>query len=122
MRRPISRGELGSRRLVMLIFAGYSGLATGPIRHSFNSPQPFSNSLGDACLGLDFCSSLNANETSWVGYRDLPPQSCSCVGMWRWFFVVGLSSFFVSLFPSNIALRPIGTGLGSSLGCATVPR
>ena len=24
-------------------------------------------------LGLD-CSSLNANETSWVGYRDLPPQ------------------------------------------------
>ena len=23
LRRPISRGELGSRRLVMLIFAGY---------------------------------------------------------------------------------------------------
>ena len=28
-------------------------------------------------LGLDFASSLNANETSWVGYRDLPPQSRS---------------------------------------------
>ena len=31
MRRPISRGELGSRRLVMLIFAGYPGRAgAGP--------------------------------------------------------------------------------------------
>jgi len=27
LRRPISRGELGSRRLVMLIFAGCSGPA-----------------------------------------------------------------------------------------------
>ena len=103
MRRPINRGELGSRRLVMLIFAGCSGLATRPIRHSFNSPQPLSNSLGDACLGW-IKSSLNANETSWVGYRDLPPQIrsllvCACV------FALTLrvvSPFlFVSLFPSN---------------------
>ena len=52
VRRRISRGELGSRRLVMLIFAGYPGrgrLWTYP--HSFDSPQPFSNSLGDACSG-----------------------------------------------------------------------
>ena len=28
-------------------------------------------------LGLDFSSSLNANETSWVGYRDLPAQNRS---------------------------------------------
>ena len=77
MRRLISRGELGSRRLVMLIFAGCSGaLKDQTYPHSFNSPQPLSNSLGDACSGW-ICSSLNANETSWVGYRDLPPQSRS---------------------------------------------
>ena len=64
MRRLISRGELGSRRLVMLIFAGCSGaLLDQTYPHSFNSPQPSSNSLGDACSDLDFCSSLNANET-----------------------------------------------------------
>ncbi len=37
-------------------------------------------------LVLDFKSSLNANETSWVGYRDLPPQSRSllvCEGILR---------------------------------------
>ena len=28
-------------------------------------------------LGLDFSSSPNANESPWVGYRDLPPQSRS---------------------------------------------
>ena len=50
LRRLISRGELGSRRLVMLIFAGYPGCRrTYP--HSFYSPQPWSNSLGDACSG-----------------------------------------------------------------------
>ena len=81
MRRLISRGELGSRRLVMLIFAGYPGLvATPTYPHFFSSPQPWSNSLGDACFDLDLPSSLNANETSWVGYRDLPPQSRSCLG------------------------------------------
>jgi hypothetical protein len=78
LRRPISRGELGSRRLVMLIFAGCSGaLKDQTYPHSFNSPQPLSNSLGDACFGLDFASSLNANEMSWAGYRELPPQSRS---------------------------------------------
>ena len=62
----------------MLIFAGYSGaLKDQSYPHSFNSPQPLSNSLGDACLGLDFAPSLDANESSWVGYRDLPPQSRS---------------------------------------------
>jgi hypothetical protein len=81
LRRPISRGELGSRRLVMLIFAGCSGaLKDRSYPHSFNSPQPSSNSLGDACLGLDFSSSLNANESSWVGYRDLSPQSRFLLG------------------------------------------
>ena len=74
MRRPISRGELGSRRLVMLIFAGCS-LCGRTYPHSFNSPQPSSNSLGDAYSGWTFASSLNANESSWVGYRDLSPQS-----------------------------------------------
>ena len=37
-------------------------------------------------LGLDLPSSLNANESSWVGYRDLPPQSRSllvCLGILR---------------------------------------
>jgi hypothetical protein len=76
LRRPISRGELGSRRLVMLIFAGYPVplVRDQTYPHSFNSPQPLSDSLGDACFDLDFASSLNANESSWVGYRDLPPQ------------------------------------------------
>ena len=82
MRRLISRGELGSRRLVMLIFAGCSGaLKDQSYPHSFNSPQPSSNSLGDACFDLDFSSSLNANETSWAGYRDLPPQIRSCCSL-----------------------------------------
>ena len=75
MRRLISRGELGSRRLVMLIFAGYPVLVDQTYPHSFNSPQPSSNSLGDAYSGWTFASSLNANESSWVGYRDLSPQS-----------------------------------------------
>ena len=75
LRRLISRGELGSRRLVMLIFAGYPvPLVRDQIYpHSFNSPQPWSNSLGDACSGW-IKSNFNANESSWVGYRDLPPQ------------------------------------------------
>ena len=55
-------------------------------------------------LDLDFASSLNANETSWAGYRDLPPQirffcsvsvcgvlSCVCV----------LPPCLLVLFPSN---------------------
>jgi len=29
---------------------------------------------------LDFSSSLNANESSWVGYRDLSPQSRFLLG------------------------------------------
>jgi len=33
----------------MLIFAGYPAFWARPFRHSFNSPQPLSNSLGDAC-------------------------------------------------------------------------
>ena len=72
MRRRISRGELGSRRLVMLICAGYP-LFGGPIRILLIHLKPWSDSLDDACLGVD-CSSLNANENSWIGYRDLPPQ------------------------------------------------
>jgi hypothetical protein len=75
LRGLINRGELGSRRLVMLIFAGYPApLRPRTYPHFFSSPQPLSNSLGDACFDLDFASSLNANETSWAGYRDLPPQ------------------------------------------------
>ena len=110
LRRLISRGELGSRRLVMLIFAGCSGLATGLIRHSFNSPQPLSNSLGDACFDLDFASSLNANETSWVGYRDLPPQSRSCCSLVCAWCAKCVSSLFVSAVPLELTFQTDGEG------------
>ncbi len=68
----------------MLIFAGCSGSACAGLdlsRILLIHRSPLSNSLGDACFDLDFASNLNANETSWVGYRDLPPQirSCCCL-------------------------------------------
>ena len=85
MRRLISRGELGSRRLVMLIFAGYP-LCGRTYPAFFNSPQPLSNSLGDACSGLDFPPSLNANESSWIGYRD--PAASEPLLLWVGFFLV----------------------------------
>src|SRR5882724_13215964 len=92
----------------MLIFAGYPGLvATPTYPHFFSSPQPWSNSLGDACFDLDFPSSLNANETSWVGYRDLPPQIrffCCLVCVWCAKLCVCVSSLFVSAVPLEPSL------------------
>ncbi len=56
-------------------------------------------------LGLDFESSLNANETSWVGYRDLPPQSRSllvCAGI----LCLGrVTSLFVNAVPLELAFQ-----------------
>ncbi len=47
----------------MLILEGYP-LCGRTIRHSFNSPQPLSNSLGDACLGRTSSTALTLTRRS----------------------------------------------------------
>ena len=71
LRRPVSRGALGSRRLVMLIFAGCPGFGEGLSGILFIHLEPFSNSLGDACSGWDFPPALTLTR-----HRGLATVTC----------------------------------------------
>ena len=106
MRRLISRGELGSRRLVMLIFAGCSGaLKDQTYPHSFNSPQPLSNSLGDACLDWTLRPALTLTR-----HRGLATVTCRLRAAPAWVecsvdSCVCVSSLFVSAVPLELTFQ-----------------
>ena len=90
--------------------------------HSFNSPQPLSNSLGDACSAWIFRPALTLTRarglatvicrlrsaSSWV---ECSADSCVCV----------TSSLFVSAVPLELSFS-IRVGPGSRVACATAPR
>jgi hypothetical protein len=103
----------------MLIFAGCPAFCAGPILHSFYSPQPWSDSLGDACLSFG----LNANETSWIGYRDLPPQ-IRFFFKYVWSFFPGALATSLFNCSPRTAFQKIRTvaAPGSKVVCATVPK
>ena len=73
-------------------------------------------------LGLDFKSSLNANETSWVGYRDLPPQSRSLL-VCEWYLALSrVSSLLVNAVPLELTLSDRwGLRLVAGLGAQQFP-
>ena len=121
MRRLISRGELGSRRLVMLIFAGCSGaLKDQTYPHSFNSPQPLSNSLGDACSGWTFPPALTLTRA-----RGLATVICRLRAAPAWVecsvdSCVWSPPMFVSAVPLELSFRS-GLDLVAGLGAQQLP-
>src|ERR1700730_11850919 len=85
---------------------GLSSLSAGPIRQSFNSPQPCSNSLGDACSAW-IARSLTLTRHRGLATVTRPPQIR--FRLWSCLFIalvlrLGLLPVVEELFPSNFFL------------------
>jgi len=105
----------------MLIFAGCPVFfCAGPIRHSFNSPQPSSNSLGDACSGWIFPA------LTLTRHRGLATVICRLRAAPVFSFGMALTFcgclLLVNLFPSNhLFLDRSGLRLVAGLGAQQFP-
>src|SRR6267154_1703920 len=69
----------------MLIFAGCLDLATRPIRILLIHLEPWSNSLGDACFGLDFPPALTLTRARGLATVTCRLRSAPALS---WFFLV----------------------------------
>ena len=98
----------------MLIFAGCSGaLKDRTYPHSFNSPQPSSNSLGDACSGWIFPPALTLTR-----HRGLATVTCRLRAAPAW--VVFLVC--VCFLPCSFNAVPLEPSLSDRWGLRLVAR